>query len=101
MIFIYFSLYANAQMGPIPTIGSRYLPSYAVNSFLAAAVIIIGLAVLGYVAAMTESTTATEAYGLMTATLSVLMGAYAIILYINSGKMMTYYSNNWGDLMLY
>ena len=77
------------------------MPSFAINSFIALSVVLLAVSVLGYVAGLTESKAALEAYGFVIAFSAMLMLVYAGLLTFYSEIFDQYYESNWGDLMLY
>lgn len=91
MAFLYLALSANEQVQNIPIIGSKFLPSFAVNGFIALSVVILALFVLGYAGGVTESKAALEAYSFILAVSILLMISYSGLLTYYSGVFSTYY----------
>ncbi len=99
--FLYFSLLTSSQVSQLPIIGTNFLPPFAINSFLAASVVAIGLCFLGFAGAVSESKTALEAYSVVLGTILALMVTFTALIMAKRGNFQEFFDKNWGDLMIH
>jgi hypothetical protein len=85
----------------LPIIGEKFLPTFAIDSFIALSAVLLAISVLGYAGGLTESKTAIEAYAFILAFATILMLMYSSLMAYYSNSFSSYYAANWGDLMLY
>jgi ABC-type nickel/cobalt efflux system permease component RcnA len=95
------TLNGNEHVQSLPIIGEKFLPSFAISSFIALSVVIIALTLLGYIGGVVESKTALEAYTFILVICTLVMIIYSGLLSIYSNVFTEYYNENWGDLMLF
>jgi ABC-type nickel/cobalt efflux system permease component RcnA len=101
MIFIFLTLNGNEHVQSIPIIGEKFLPSFAISSFIALSVVLLALTLLGFIGGVVESKTAIEAYSFILLISTIIMVIYSGLLTIYSNVFTEYYNDNWGDLMLF
>ena len=84
----------------IPIIGDKFLPSFAINSFIALSVVLMALIILGFGSAISESKTALEAYAFILGFVIITLCVGASLLTYYSKVFESYYSINYGDIMI-
>lgn len=85
MVFLYFVLLSADSVTRLPLLGDRFLPSFAINSFIALCVVLLGISILGFIGGYSESKTANEAY-------LFILGFATVLMLVYSGLLL-FYSN--------
>jgi hypothetical protein len=82
-------------------LGDKFLPGFAINSFIALCTVLLGICIMGYISALVESKTALEAYSFILGFAIIVLGVYGGLLTFYSEVFDSYYAVNYGDLMGY
>ena len=101
LVFIFLVLKGNDLVKTLPIIGDKFLPPFAISSFVALSVVVLALCFLGYIGGALESKTSLEAYGFLLAVAAIIMIIYGGLLTFYSNVFESYYMINWGDLMVF
>lgn len=101
MIFLFKTVNGNEEVQSLPIIGEKFLPSYAISSFIALSVVILAMCFLGFIGAMSESKPVVEAYAFILFITTLVMFVSGLLLTLYSKVFKKFYTNNWGDLMVY
>jgi hypothetical protein len=72
-----------------------------VNTFLALSIVFLFISLLGFIGAYSESKPLLEAYSFIMGFAIILTIVYSGVLVHYTNVFKSYYSLNWGDLMLY
>lgn len=98
--FLYVALAASIEMRDLPTVGTRYMPDFATGLFVAAALVMFGLTVLGLMASAKENSGQLLFYRAALTLVSLVVLAACILASISYTSFPGYYQDNWSEVML-
>lgn len=98
--FLYVALAASIEMRDLPTVGTRYMPDFATGLFVAAALVMFALAVLGLIASAKENSGQLLAYRAILSVITLIVLAACVLISISNASFPSYYTENWNEVMV-
>lgn len=86
------ALQGNEHVQSLPIIGAKFLPPFAVSSFIALSVVLLAVSFLGYAGGVVESKTALEAFGFILGVSTIVMIVYSGLLTVYAQVFDEYYT---------